>query len=122
MADQTDKKRLPHSAGRDAKQICVAQTIIAICQHGIHIGEDCDQCRQILAKDSLMDRYMTLKAKTVKSEFALRAAKIVLQYDVNACNHCNYGKGATGSSSDGTPCEECALPREALKLVEDALK
>ena len=53
---------------------------------------------------------------------ALNAAATVLEYDTDACLHCNYGNGATGKTSDGASCEECQEVRDALKLVHEALE
>lgn len=52
---------------------------------------------------------------------ALRAAKAVLETDIDACANCNYGDGATGKGSEGEPCEDCEDAREALRLVREAL-
>lgn len=52
---------------------------------------------------------------------ALNAAATVLEYDADACLHCNYGDGATGKNSEGGPCEECQEVHGALALVHQAL-
>jgi hypothetical protein len=37
------------------------------CEHGTPINEDCDKCREILARGSgLMDRYVALQAENTR--------------------------------------------------------
>jgi hypothetical protein len=48
----------------------------------------------------------------------LRDCAEVLREDIEGCADCNWGKGSTGLSSEGEPCEGCAHHRDLLKRIE----
>jgi len=52
---------------------------------------------------------------------ALEDAADMLHECALECAHCNYGNGATGKSSDGGICEECAPIREAERRARESL-
>lgn len=52
---------------------------------------------------------------------ALEDAADMLHECALECSDCDYGDGATGKSSDGGVCEECAPIREAERRAREAL-
>jgi hypothetical protein len=62
-----------------------------------------------------------LRAQSERLKLTLGDAADMLHECARECSDCDYGNGATGRSSEGGVCEECAPVREAERRAREVL-